>query len=56
MAAKQPDLSRHQKLRRLIEKRNRLNRTIRGLYDQVRKVDLEIAAARLQMRRPSHPR
>lgn len=55
MAAKQSDPSRHQKLRRLIEKRNQLNRAIRGLYDQVRKVDLEIAATRLQARRRSHP-
>jgi uncharacterized coiled-coil DUF342 family protein len=47
MPAKQPDPSRHLKLVELIEKRKRLNRQIRELYEQVRKVDKEIAETRL---------
>ncbi len=53
MPVPKPDPSRQVRLRVLMEDRNRLNQQIRKLYEQVRKIDQEIAEVRLARRRRS---
>lgn len=53
MLVPKPDPSQQLKLRALIEERNRLNQQIRNLYEQVRKIDQEIAEVRLARRQRS---